>query len=78
MSGLLLFLSIASPAVGYTSFQKSIPNGDHVPGPAQDDIIWHGVGHLNAHGKGILNPFGTDFKANHFVSTVYVTLGGVI
>ena len=53
--------------VGWVScfqhFQKEIPNGEIVPGP-DNTGKWMGVGHKNAQGGGVRNPFGVDFNAN--------------
>ena len=66
---ILGILSISALCTAYPSFQTSIPNGDSVPHPCNSEL-WPGVGHHNYRGGGDRNPFGVDFKANNFVSTI--------
>ena len=56
------------PALGYPGYQKEIPNGDRVPNPVLANVLWKGVGHLNALGGKDRNVFGKDFAANGHVS----------
>ena len=66
----LLFLLATLPALvsSYQHFQEKIPNGDRVPHPYIINNIWEGVGHKNADGGGVRNPFGKDFAKNSYVS----------
>ena len=61
---------LLSPALGYEHFQKEIPNGDRVSDPVLANVLWSGVGHLNAKGGGDRNVFGLDFNANGNVNIV--------
>ncbi|KAK7114204.1 hypothetical protein V1264_000302 [Littorina saxatilis] len=54
---------LAKDGDGYGIYQNRIPNGDSVPSPCNPNVIWRGVGHLNAQGGGIRNKFGLDFAA---------------
>ena len=68
----ILLLVLLNAVLGYKYFQKNIPNGDRVPDAANPNIIWQGVGHLNAKGGGQRNVFGLDFKKHGFVSLNYL------
>lgn len=57
---------------GHKYFSERIPNGDRVPHPCGDGMIWGGVGHHYPGGArgtgGIRNRFGIDFKQSGLVS----------
>ncbi|OWF46513.1 Tyramine beta-hydroxylase [Mizuhopecten yessoensis] len=58
----LISVLFASTVWGYRHLQDEIPNGGGVPHPCKANYIWGGVGHLDPHGGGDINPFGLDFK----------------
>ncbi|OWF52038.1 temptin-like [Mizuhopecten yessoensis] len=62
----LVICSLGGLALGHPRFMKLIPNGHMVPNPCSNSSHpWHGVGHNNRTGGGIVNVFGADFlKAN--------------
>jgi hypothetical protein len=55
----VLVVSIA-PYHAYPSYQNSVPNGNKVPNPCQNGVVWSGIGHQLPKGGGALNPFGND------------------
>ena len=65
---LFIVLYNAVLCFGYKYFQENIPNGDRVPDPSNPNIVWQGVGHLNAKGGGHRNAFGVDFEKHGLVS----------
>jgi hypothetical protein len=66
----LVFISVLvaliAPYHAYPSYQNSVPNGDKVPHPCQNGVVWIGIGHQLPNGGGALNPFGNDLLQQKF------------
>ncbi|KAK7506928.1 hypothetical protein BaRGS_00001779, partial [Batillaria attramentaria] len=60
---LLALLCLVPAARTYRHYADQIPNGARVPVPCKNNVLWHGVGHLNVEGGGERNVFGLDFAA---------------
>ena len=70
----LCFSLLISLGLGYAHYQQQIPNGDRVPNPAIDNLVWYGVGHINSDGGLARNSFGLDFQANGHVSNIVIVM----